>query len=114
MGMIVIFALAALALLGGSVVIVGLAATLVFHTIGVFFGLTFFLLVTCIFCGSIAWAWRDARARGKPGWAAALLVALAFWPAGLLLWILFRPDKIRKPSVAKSAPPPVSSPPVIN
>lgn len=112
--MMVIFALAALAFFGGSVVIVGLAATLVFHTLGLFFGTAFFLLITCIFCGSIAWAWRDAKARGKPGWAAAMLVAVAFWPAGLLLWILFRPEKKTILMVSKTAPAPASLPPVTN
>lgn len=109
-----IFGLAVAAFVMSAVFIVGIAAIVVFNVLGFFWSGTFFLLVTCIFCGSIAWAWRDAGQRGKPGWAAALLVGLGFWPFGLLMWILFRPEKtlpLAAPAMEVSPPP---SPPVIS
>ena len=41
---------------------------------------------------SIVWAYRDAKARGKSGTLVALIVALVQWPAGLIVWLVFRPD----------------------
>jgi len=41
---------------------------------------------------SIVWVYRDAEARGKPGWAVALMVLFLKWPISLLLWITFRPQ----------------------
>lgn len=38
------------------------------------------------------WAWRDAQRRGKPPALVVLLVLLAAWPLGLLVWLLIRPD----------------------
>ena len=38
------------------------------------------------------WAWRDAQRRGKPPALVALLVLLAAWPLGLLVWLMIRPD----------------------
>lgn len=46
----------------------------------------------CLYVYSIMWAYRDAEARGKPGWLVALIVALVQWPGGLILWLVFRPD----------------------
>ncbi|MDX5346718.1 MAG: hypothetical protein LPJ89_01350 [Hymenobacteraceae bacterium] len=54
-------------------------------------------IISLLFLGlwiwSIIWAYNDAEARGKPGWAVALLVALFSWPLSLLLWVIFRPDR---------------------
>ena len=50
------------------------------------------LLATYI--GSIVWAYSDAKRRGKPGWAIAILVAFLSWPLGLLLWYVFCPARI--------------------
>jgi len=108
-----LFILAAAGLILSAMFIVGLAAALVFHVLGLLMGSVFFLLVTCIYCGSIAWAWRDAQARGRPGWAAALLVAAAFWPLSLLVWILFRPDKKSGAAAAAAEISPPGTPPVI-
>ncbi|MCA9148455.1 MAG: hypothetical protein KDA92_04110 [Planctomycetales bacterium] len=43
---------------------------------------------------SIWWAYDDARRRGQPEIFAALLVALVFWPLGLILWRLIRPKRL--------------------
>jgi hypothetical protein len=57
------------------------------------------LSIIALYPGSIIWAYRDAKARGKPAWALALFVAispfLAFigWPLSLLAWVVFRPEK---------------------
>jgi len=112
--MMVMMVLAALAFFGSAFAVVALALWLAFYAIGFFWTGALLLAMTCIFCGSIAWAWRDAKARGKPGWAAALLVAAAFWPAGILLWILFRPEQKLADSATKAATPAVTLPPVIN
>jgi hypothetical protein len=42
---------------------------------------------------SIVWAYGDARRRGKPAILVALLVALVSWPLGLLIWVIFRPER---------------------
>lgn len=38
------------------------------------------------------WGYRDAESRGKSGWLVVLLVLSAF-PAGLLAWLVFRPNQ---------------------
>ena len=43
---------------------------------------------------SSAWAYQDARMRGKRPMLVALLVLFAGWPISLLLWIAFRPDGV--------------------
>lgn len=50
------------------------------------------LIFFVLYVVSIVWAYRDAKHRGKPGWAVALLIALLSWPVSLLLWIVFRPE----------------------
>ena len=52
-------------------------------------GLPFFIL----YIGSIIWAYSDAEKRGKPGCLVALLVFLATWPVGLIIWLLIRPHE---------------------
>jgi hypothetical protein len=42
---------------------------------------------------SIGWAYRDAERRGKEGLLAALLVAIAAWPVGLIVWVFMRPER---------------------
>ena len=42
---------------------------------------------------SSAWAYHDARNRGKPPLLIAALVLLVAWPLGLVLWLIFRPDR---------------------
>lgn len=58
------------------------------------------LIVICIslpllavFIWSIVWAYNDAERRGKSGCLVALLVFLLTWPAGLILWLLIRPEE---------------------
>ncbi len=55
--------------------------------------LTFALLLLGLFIWSIIWAYGDAEDRGKSGCLVALLVALLSWPVGLIMWLVFRPDK---------------------
>ena len=52
-------------------------------------GLPFFIL----YIGSIIWAYSDAEKRGKSGCLVALLVFLATWPVGLIIWLLIRPHE---------------------
>ena len=44
---------------------------------------------------SAVWAYHDAEIRGRSGLLTALFVLLFFWPGGLLLWISFRPERIK-------------------
>ena len=46
-----------------------------------------------LYIASIIWAFADGEARGKSGCLVALLVAVLSWPVGLLVWLVFRPDK---------------------
>ena len=50
---------------------------------------------TCVYVGSIGWAFRDASRRGKSGCLVAFLVWF-FWPIGLLVWIALRSEMGRK------------------
>jgi hypothetical protein len=54
--------------------------------------LLFGLLLTAVFIGSLIWAYADAEQRNKSGCLVALLVFF-FWPIGLLIWLIFRPDE---------------------
>ena len=47
--------------------------------------------ILCLYVWSIFWSYADGKARGKPGFLVAIIVALFSWPLGLLLWIVFRP-----------------------
>lgn len=38
------------------------------------------------------WAYRDAEARGKPGWLVSLLVLSG---SGWLMWLAFQPERLR-------------------
>ncbi len=51
------------------------------------------LLIFCLYLYSVFWAYSDAVARGKPGCLVALLVFFLTWPLGLILWIIFRPER---------------------
>ncbi len=51
--------------------------------------LTFFM----VFIWSVIWAYKDGNERGKPGWLVALMVFFVSWPAGLFIWLVFRPEK---------------------
>ncbi|MFU8771150.1 MAG: hypothetical protein ACNA8H_01885 [Anaerolineales bacterium] len=46
---------------------------------------------------SAFWAMGDAERRGKSGCLVALLVLLLAWPAGLIVWLVFRPPEWRPP-----------------
>ncbi|MCA9929949.1 MAG: hypothetical protein KC419_15805 [Anaerolineales bacterium] len=61
-------------------------------------GMIELLLIFCIgfpmlaiFIGSVFWAYQDAENRGKSGCLVALLVLIATWPIGLIIWLLIRP-----------------------
>jgi hypothetical protein len=51
------------------------------------------LPILAVYIGSIVWAYKDAEKRGKPGLLVALLVLLATWPVGLIIWLLIRPTE---------------------
>ena len=53
-------------------------------------------LLAVIFLASIVWSFIDARSRGKSGLVVAGVVALLAWPIGLIVWLLFRPRRIRE------------------
>lgn len=42
---------------------------------------------------SVIWAYGDAERRGKSGCLVAILVLFLSWPLGLILWLVFRPEK---------------------
>ena len=54
----------------------------------------FSLGVLVLYIASIVWAYHDAHDRGKSGCLVALLVAFLSWPIGLLVWLVFRPDRV--------------------
>lgn len=63
------------------------------RVIALVLGLLVIAAVVVIYVWTIFWAYRDAKARGKSGVLAALLVALLHpWPLGLVLWYVFRPS----------------------
>lgn len=55
------------------------------------------LPMTILFIWSLIWAYNDANKRGKSGCLVALLVFFVTWPAGLLIWLVFRPEEKRPP-----------------
>jgi len=61
------------------------------NDLGAYIPVLFFLVTTVIFVGSLIWAYADAERRNKSGCLVALLVFF-FWPIGLLIWLIFRPD----------------------
>lgn len=50
------------------------------------------LLIVLLAIFSSAWAFHDARRRGKHPLLIALLVLFVAWPVGLVLWLVFRPE----------------------
>lgn len=53
--------------------------------------LVLLLVVGALYVGSLVWAYRDAEVRDKNGPLVALLVAIAAWPLGLIVWAIARP-----------------------
>lgn len=52
------------------------------------------LVLTAFVCFVAAiWAKTDGNARGKPGWLVALMVISTGIVPGLLIWLVFRPDR---------------------
>ena len=43
------------------------------------------------------WAFKDAKKRGKDPVLVAMLILLAGWPIGILVWIALRPDVLPPP-----------------
>ena len=60
--------------------------------ISIFFAFCIGLPMFLLFLGSIVWAYQDAEKRGRSGCLVALLVFLVSWPAGLIIWLLIRPN----------------------
>ncbi len=69
---------------------------------GSIFGMLFMLCVMLpffiVFIWSVIWAYKDGNERGKTGWLVALMVFFVSWPAGLLIWLVFRPEKVSEPT----------------
>ncbi|MCX5771617.1 MAG: hypothetical protein NTZ09_15295 [Candidatus Hydrogenedentes bacterium] len=63
-----------------------------FVPVSIAFGAILAAIFLALFIYSIVWAYHDAEARGKSPILVALIVALIQWPAGLILWLVFRPD----------------------
>ncbi len=61
------------------------------------------VLLGLLFVASIAWAFWDARSRGKSGCLVALLVALLAWPISLIVWLVFRPELPKMPGKVRFA-----------
>ncbi len=56
-------------------------------------GICIGLPLLALYVVSIFWAYGDAEKRGKSGCLVALLVFLATWPVGLIIWLLIRPHE---------------------
>ena len=57
--------------------------------LGAIFGLAYLVIAVL----SVIWAYGDAERRGKSGCLVALLVIFLAWPLGLLVWLIFRPER---------------------
>ena len=55
------------------------------------------LAAFAVYLCSGAWAYNDAKSRGKPPMIVALLVLLVAWPISLFVWIALRPENTRPP-----------------
>ncbi len=51
------------------------------------------VLALGLYIWSLVWAYRDAERRDRSGPLVALLVAVAAWPVGLIVWLLVRPER---------------------
>jgi hypothetical protein len=56
--------------------------------------LAFLFVSFAVFCLLVFWVYRDAEARGQPGYLVVMLIMATGFTVGLLLWLLFRPKKI--------------------
>jgi hypothetical protein len=61
--------------------------------LGILFGAVFGLAYLIVAVWSVVWAYGDAEGRGKSGCLVGLLVIFLAWPIGLLVWVIFRPEK---------------------
>jgi hypothetical protein len=52
------------------------------------------IVLFLFFLWSVVYSYTDAVQRGKSGCLVALLVALLSWPIGLIVWLVFRPEKV--------------------
>ncbi|RQO58621.1 hypothetical protein DBR47_13070 [Paucibacter sp. KBW04] len=55
------------------------------------------LVILVLWLKSGAWAYHDAKSRGRPPLLVAALIMFIGWPIGLGVWIALRPDKRRPP-----------------
>lgn len=51
------------------------------------------VLVFVVYAGSLAWLFADAENRGKSGCLVVLVAMFLFWPIGLVVWLVFRPER---------------------
>ena len=54
-------------------------------------GTVFAVLTLGLYVWSLVWAYRDAERRDRSGPLVALLVGVAAWPLGLIVWLVVRP-----------------------
>ena len=60
-------------------------------SLGPFELLILFFLGPVAYIGSLVWTFRDAERRGSNGLLTTILVAVAAWPVGLIVWLFIRP-----------------------
>ncbi len=63
------------------------------HALWIVPGALIGLCVFVLYLWSVIWSYSDAEKRGKSGCLVALLVAFLQWPLGLILWVVFRPER---------------------
>jgi hypothetical protein len=51
------------------------------------------IILGLIIVASLIWVYGDAEERGKPGCLVVLMVLLLTWPIGLVVWLVFRPQR---------------------
>ena len=64
----------------------------------VLLGLAFLAAIIAL----LVWSYGDAETRGKPGWLVVLMMILLSPLAGLVVWLLIRPDE---PVLGTAKPP---------
>src|SRR5437867_6618020 len=56
-------------------------------------GLFLYAIIVALFSWSLAWAFRDAKIRGRTPWLCILFIVVAGWPFSVLWWRWLRPRK---------------------
>jgi hypothetical protein len=56
-------------------------------------GIFLYAIIVALFSWSLAWAFRDAKIRGRNPWLCILFISVAGWPFSVLWWRWLRPRK---------------------